>query len=597
MQDLKFQLQHYISELWKRRWSILIVMWIVGLVGAVLAARVPDIYTSKATVFVDSNSLMRSILGRDLPVQNPDAPIDNVRKSMYARPNIEEVIRRTDLDLTLNDQRDWEALVQSLSEDMELKRQGRDFYQIEYSHNDPERARNVVQALLDLFVEEGINRSGGAGKDNQATRQYIEGQLNTALARLKTVEAEVAGYERDFRDELAGAPSVSSEKRGLESEVARLEGDRLLYQQELNALRSRLSSTPQQIIERYISPPPAQRNFIPAPIRPTPEPVPQAVQSSEEQQYQANLAQVSGLEAQVQELLRRYTAQHPDVISAQQRVDAARAELAGYRAAAQRASGSIQGEIQAVMQRNAAREAQYQRDYQQWQIQSNAPLPVSEPQPVYAVNPALADLRAQIDQRESRLTVTNARLSEIRRSIGGLQGTLSRQPEILQNYSRLQSEEAKLKGEVERLEEKMEKLLTLDDPKRLNLVEFRVIEPPQTAVTPTGPNRLVLFGAAAILALGAGLGLAFLRVQLADNMPTVAHLKRSFDLPVLGGVSMMERSGETAQAAFSTVIFLAGAAAFATFFAFITYRYHFELWRPDLPGLIEATQKTVGALT
>ena len=585
MNDLKFQLQHYVNELWKRRWSILIVTWLVGLLGAVMAARAPDIYTSKATVFVDSNSLMRSILGRDLPVQNPDAPIDNVRKSMYARPNIEEVIRRTDLDLTLNDQRDWEALVASLSEEMQLTRQGRDFYQIEYSNGNPERARDVVQALLDLFVEEGINRSGGAGKDNQATRQYIEDQLGTAQGRLDEIKSEIAAYERDYRDELAGSTSVSSEKRGLEGELARLESDRLLYQQELSALRSRLASSPPQIIERYVTPPAAQRNFIPAPIRPTPEPVPQISTTAEEQQYQSFLAQVSALEAQVAELLRRYTAQHPDVISAQGRVDAARAELAGYRAAAQQASGSAQAGVQAVMQRNAAREAQYQRDYQQWQIRSNAPLPVSEPQPVYAPNPALADLRAQIDQRESRLTVTNARLGEVRRNIAGLQTTLSRQPEILQVYDRLSSEEAKLKTEVARLEEKMEKLLTLDDPKRLNLVEFRVIEPPQVAVTPAGPNRLLLFGAAAVLAMGAGMGLALLRVQLSDNMPTVTHLKRAFDLPVLGGVSLMERSGQTAQAAAGILVFLAGAAAFLTFFAFITYRYHFELWRPALPEL------------
>lgn len=119
-----------------------------------------------------------------------------------------------------------------------------------------------------------------------------------------------------------------------------------------------------------------------------------------------------------------------------------------------------------------------------------------------------------------------------------------------------------------------------------------MIEPPQTAVTPAGPNRLVLFAGAGLMALGAGIGSAFMRIQLADNMPTISHLKNSFDLPVLGGISMIATEGQTTRTIVWNVFYLAIVAALATLFAYITYRYHFELWRPDVAGLIEATGKT-----
>jgi len=168
MGDLKFQLQHYLAEMWKRRWSILLVTWIVGVAGSLFAATAKDVYTSKATVFVDTTSLMQKIVGKDFNIVDPGVVIENVRKSMYARPNIEEVIRRTDLDLTLNDKRDWESLVETLSQEMSLKRQGRDFYNIEFSSGDPTEARNVVQALLDLFLEEGLVRSGVDSSDSES---------------------------------------------------------------------------------------------------------------------------------------------------------------------------------------------------------------------------------------------------------------------------------------------------------------------------------------------------------------------------------------------------------------------------------------------
>lgn len=590
MGELKFQLQHYIAELWKLRWSILVVTWIVGAIGGIFAMKAKDVYTSKATVFVDTGSLMRKLVGRELQVSDPGAQIDNVRKSMYARPNIEEVIRRTDLDLTLNDKRDWEALVESLSKKMELKRQGRDFYNIEFSSSNPEKSRDVVQALLDLFLEEGLIRSGVDSSDSESTRRYIEGQLDTATERLKAVEDRMAAHERQYRDELAGAPAVAGEKRSMDAELSRLQSDRLLFQQEISSLRSRLASTPPQVIDRYITRPQAQRPYVPPPTSQK-VPVPTGP-TPEEQRYQAFSAQAGTVEAEVQQLLQRLTPQHPDVAAAQARAANVRAQAAQLQAAAQQANAQLQQRIQQAIQINAAVDAEFRN----WQIQSNAPVAVAEPEAVYKPNPAIPELRAQLDQRQTRLAVTEQQIGVVRGKLAELQSTLTRQPEIIQVYEKMRSERSKHAAEVEQLSEKMETLITIGDPNRLNLVEFRVIEPPQVAVTPAGPNRLILFIGAAMAALGAGLGLAFLRIQLSDNMPTIAHLKNAFDLPVLGGISTIAATGQNTRNVMGTTAYLTAVAASATVFAYVAYRYHFQLWRPNIEGLIEATGKTLSSL-
>lgn len=464
MGELKFQLQHYLSELWKRRWSILLVTWVVGIAGALFAATAKDVYTSKATVFVDTSSLMQKIVGRELQITDPGIQIENVRKSMYARPNIEEVIRRTDLDLTLNDKRDWESLVETLSKKMSLKRQGRDFYNIEFSSSDPEQARDVVQALLDLFLEEGLIRSGVDSSDSESVRRYVENQLREANSRLSTVESSLAGLQRQYRDELAGAPALASEKRGIEGQLSQLQSDRLLYQQELTSLRARLSSTPPQVLERIVQPPQQQRPYIPPPTSQK-VPVPQGP-TQEEQRYQAFAAQASTAQAEVQQLLRRLTPQHPDVAAAQQRAASVAAELAQLQAQAQQANATLQSRIQQAMAQNARVDA----EYRQWQIESNRPVVQEQPREIYGPNPAIADLRAQIDQRQSRLTVTERQISNLRAEIPQLQATLARQPEILQEFNKMRSDRDKFTGEVERLTEKLETLITIGDPNRQNFV-------------------------------------------------------------------------------------------------------------------------------
>ena len=590
MGDLKFQLQHYLAEMWKRRWSILLVTWIVGVAGSLFAATAKDVYTSKATVFVDTTSLMQKIVGKDFNIVDPGVVIENVRKSMYARPNIEEVIRRTDLDLTLNDKRDWESLVETLSQEMSLKRQGRDFYNIEFSSGDPTEARNVVQALLDLFLEEGLVRSGVDSSDSESVRRYVETQLNEASERLASVEAKIAEHERRYRDELSGAPAVASEKRGVEAQLSQLEGDRLLYQQELASLRSRLAATPPQVLERVVQPPQQQRPYIPPPNG-TKLPVPQGP-TLEEQQYQSFQTQAGAIQGEVQQLLQRLTPQHPDVAAAQQRAANVQAQLNALAAAAQQANAALQSRQQAAIAHNA----QIDAEYRNWQIENNRPLQQAQPREIYGPNPAIADLRIQIDQRQSRLTVTESQITELRKNIPQLQATLARQPEILQNYQKLQNERSKYANETERHRERLEKLIAIGDPNRQNFVEFRVIEPPQIAVTPAGPNRLVLFLGAGLMALGAGVGTAFMRIQLADNMPTMSHVKNAFDLPVLGSISMIGTAGQKTRTVVGNLAYLAVVAALITIFAWITYRYHFTLWRPNVAGLIEATGKTFASL-
>lgn len=578
MGELKFQIQHYAAELWRRKWSILLVGLLVGLLGTYVAATRPDVFTSRAAVEVDENALLNAVLPVGAPRTNTEAQIDSVRRGIYARPNLEQIVYDTDLNLTLNDRRGMEAMVENLEEKLELKRQGTNYYVIEYTHNDPVVARDVTQAALDIFLERSIeDTSSGQGSDKEEARTFLQTKLDQATKKLDDVQSEIATYQRENGDAISGSTAVQNQLRGLEAQLSSLSSNKQLFQGELSNLQARLSSTPPEIITRYEQQPQQVRQQTPPPIRPNVV-VPQNASTPEQGRADAFQRQLGQLQSELSTLLERLTPQHPDVQTMQNRLNAAQSDFAQLQAAAQAANARQQNEI--------ARANQILTDYENqlraWQIQNSQPIQQLPPRPIYGPNPAVAEIRSQAADRRSRINVLENQISALNADVVRVRGVMARQPEIVQQFAKLTTAERKLLGEISALDNQLDVI----QPSIIQSVRMKVVEPPIVPVTPAGPNRLLLFMGAFLLAGGSGLGLAFMRVQLADNIPTIKHLKNSFDLPILGGVSMMESKADSAKKAAGNLVFLASVAALIAIFGYVTYRFHFELWRPDFTGLM-----------
>jgi polysaccharide chain length determinant protein (PEP-CTERM system associated) len=73
-------------------------------------------------------------------------------------------------------------------------------------------------------------------------------------------------------------------------------------------------------------------------------------------------------------------------------------------------------------------------------------------------------------------------------------------------------------------------------------VQFKVIDPPTTPQTPSGPNRLIQYTTALLFGFGAGLGLAFLISQLNPLLIKPNQLTVLTSYPVLGAVSHLNKA-------------------------------------------------------
>ncbi|GEM_PF-1892805 len=577
MGDLKFQIEHYASEMWRRKWSVLLVGLLVGLLGTFFAATRPDTFTSRAAIEVDENALLNAVLPRGVPRTNTSAEIDSVRRGIYARPNLEQIVYETDLNLTLNDRRGMEALVENLEKKLELKRESTNFYTIEYTHNDPIVARDVTQAALDIFLERSTSGTGQNRSNQEDARNFLQSKLDNANVELSEVEATVAEYQREHGDAIRGTNAVQNELRSLREQIIDLNSNRDLLRGELANLQARLAATPAEIVVRRERVQQPLRQRTPRPIRPTRGFIPQGP-TPEQNRADSFQEQLGALQAELNTMLERLTPQHPDVQTMQNRLNAAQAQFAQLQASAQTSNARVQSQIAAENQR----QLDYEIALERWQIENSQPIAQLPDREIFGPNPLIAELRTQAADRRSRINVVENQIARANEGIRRVEEIRSKQPEIVQQFSKLETKESKLLSEVASLENQ----LAVIQPSNVQGFRMKVVEPPLAPVTPAGPNRLLLFLGAFMLAGGSGLGLAFMRVQLSDNIPTIKHLKNSFDLPILGGVSLMEEKGAEAKKAAGNILFLALVAAAIVLFGYVTYRFHFELWRPDFTGLL-----------
>jgi hypothetical protein len=122
--------------------------------------------------------------------------------------------------------------------------------------------------------------------------------------------------------------------------------------------------------------------------------------------------------------------------------------------------------------------------------------------------------------------------------MAGLQRLADTVPLKEAEFKRLNRDYGVIKRNYEQLLGRRESAkLASDLETKADQVQFRIVDPPQLPLKPSGPNRLLFLSAVLAVGLGAGVAFAFALSQIDDSIPNVLRLRETFALPVLGGVS------------------------------------------------------------
>lgn len=250
MNSIQEEIMTTLYGVWRKRWYGLAMMWAVCLVGWVFVATIPNQYESSARVYVDWASLIPEKLGYE--GSNLLRQVDVVRRTLTSRVNMEKVVRRTELDVGLENDRALDELINRMTENIVVQSQQADLFTIKYVSADPKLsnaenanlARRVVDNLIQIFMEENV--SSDRDDINEAIR-FFEDQLAERERQLEDAERRKAAFEEKYLGQLPGQGSISSRLQNAKNELDRVDIELVQARNSLSALQRQIGGTPSTI--------------------------------------------------------------------------------------------------------------------------------------------------------------------------------------------------------------------------------------------------------------------------------------------------------------------------------------------------------------
>ncbi len=517
----------YLNAMWRRRWLALSVAATTCLAGWLAVSLVPDTFTSSARIYVDTETVLRPLL-KDIAVDdNFQGEIRIMQQTLLSRPNLAQVARATDLDLTVSGPGEMEALLESLAERTEIESncQGAgpamaarlaqcNLFAISFSDSDPRRAKTAVQALLNIFME---SRLGESRSQMDSARRFLDDQIRGYQNQLEQAEKRLANFKQENLLTNPGPRGFEQRLEELKESHAALVGALEDAKTERGVLLEQLQSIPPVIATS------ANAGFGSGPPS----------------DYAIRIIQ---LQAQLDEMLTKYTAKHPDVAAVQRRIATLKAEE--------------EREIKAML---AMADSLPDEE------------PVDAAAPTYgAPNPAYSELRLIVAEKEADVARLEDQVARALANLKKLEGMALEVPVMEAELARLTRDYDVTKRQYEVLLERRESAkIARDREASGDKVQFRVIEPPEAPVRPSGPNRALLLSAVVPVGIGAGAALALVLAILSRTFIDPRRLGEDLALPVLGSVSEISRPGDQRKAWINIALFVLAVSAMLAFYALL----------------------------
>ena len=514
MQEVINQLQAAARGMWKYRWLGVLVAWIVALVGTVMVFRIPDQFEASARIHVDTLSILKPLMAGLAVQPDVDQQISMLSRTLISRPNVEKLVRMADLDLKNKSKAQQEATIDDLMKTLRIAGTGRDnLYVLSYRDTEADRAKRAIQSLVSIFVESGL---GATRNDAASAKAFINDQIKSYLTKLEEAEARLKDFRLrnldlpfgEGRDTASRLGELASQLEKARLELREAENARDAAKSALSSEKSRPAdlSTQSLLQESAIS-------------VATPE----------------IDARLDAQRRQLDNMLQRFTEQHPDVLSARRLVrdleEQKRKEVQILRKAAMAAPPGVA--VGAGAGSLAAQEF-------------NRMLAMSEVQ--------VASLRARVGEYTSRYNQVRASLKTAPQ-LEAEAVQLNRDYEIhKKNYESLVSrrESATISGDLDVAS---------------GMADFRLIDPPRVSPQPVSPNRVLLLPLVLLAAVVGGLFAAFAGSQVRPVFFHPGELRAKLDLPILGMVSAVMGDADTRRRRIDRLRFIAASGSLVLLFA------------------------------
>jgi polysaccharide chain length determinant protein (PEP-CTERM system associated) len=471
---------------WRFRWPAVLVAVAVAFVGWAVVFSMPDRYEATTGVLVDTRTALKPALQGLATGQDVSVPLDYVRQSLLVdeplcrmamqagiipgcgtdlgaqQPQLAAIRKRVNLN------------VQTMGDRSEQNGTAGVTFDITYQDENRSHALNLVGILMNTLVTETL---GGKRQGSENAQQFLQTQIQDYEKRLRASEDSLAAFKSRHlgllpNDDGGYFAQLQKETQAVEDSKTKLlaaQNRRVTLEGQLHGNAAVLASGSET------------GNGSGGGVGDT-------------------LSRIAVAQANLDELLQKFTDKHPDVI-------AARGALAELK---QRRTSEIESLRSGDAASIAASGAGGNPVFRSIQL---------------AINQAdvdIADLRSQEAQHETK--------------VHDLRQLLDTAPQIEAEYAQLTRDYDVNKTQYTALLSNYDKSKLGQRADDAGSVRFQVVQPPTVSYVPVSPKRLTLLVEVLLAALAAGAGLAFGLDQLHPVVGSAVALTQLTGLTVLASV-------------------------------------------------------------
>jgi polysaccharide chain length determinant protein (PEP-CTERM system associated) len=516
MQELLAQVFSYVWGVWRHRWLALATAWVVAIAGWIWVWQMPEAYVAKARIYVDTNSLLRPLL-EGLTIQpDTDDRIGLLSRTLLSRPNIEKLMRMTDLDLQVTTAKEKDKLLNDLMESIEFTGGTLDtsLYSIRVEDPDRDTAKRIAQALITVFIESSLS---GKREDASGSLGFLDNQIKAYEQRLVAAENLAADFKQKNVDILGSQGGFYA---NLNSQKSKLSQARMMLKEEENRAIE---------LQRQID----GEDPLYDPLFISEAPITTGNSAINEPQTPLD-KQIVSVQENLNALTMKYTPRHPEVrqlsdlleqLVAQKNVQDAKL-VAEYRAKLQKSRAGA-GDV------------------------GGPPVAGLTSSPVYlAMRQELAETNGKIAALKARVTAYEAGVADLEEKVTTIPKIEGQLNQYIRNRDILNVQHAELmqKRELARLGQDVEE--------KAGDVTFRVIDPPYVPLKPSEPDKLMLNAVVLGAAIVAGVSVSLLISLIYPVIFDVRTLMAITGLPVLGAVTVNLHSDQKRKERYGMLVFM-----------------------------------------
>jgi polysaccharide chain length determinant protein (PEP-CTERM system associated) len=500
MNDAYQQAVAAIVAVWRRRWYVAAIAWLICGAGWTMVASMPDKYESSARIYVDMDTMLGPLM-RGLAVEmNLTQQIDLMQRTVFSRPNLEKISLLTDLDLRVTTPEEKDQMLDSLQKKLSIVQQGRNLFKVTFEDLDRQLTKRVVQAVLQIFVEGNL---GASRKDMDTTRKFLQDQLTDYEKQLIVAEENLAEFKRKNMGLLPG-------ERGYHEHLSQVAGDlerTQAFANEAIQVRDTLQKQLAEIPQFFTTPQGGSQPIMTTAMLSGPQETPLGPESDV-------TLRIYEMQKNIDALLMRYTESHPDVVILRKRIEEMK--------------------------------QQQKKELEERLASQKVDLPIeTSNEPSKIPNPLYEQIKLQLVKQEAVVAALNQRITSRKEELQKWRNMAQTAPQVEAELQRLVRDYDIIRKGYHELRARSESArLARDLETKAQKVQFRIIDPPLVPMKPSGPNRPMFLSGVLLAGIGSGLAFAFALGQINTSFPSVSALRNTFQLPVVGSVTAITAPAE-----------------------------------------------------